>query len=302
MRFNKVDLNLFVAFDVIYTERNLTRAAEVLCITQPAVSNALSRLRKTFNDQLFVRTPQAMIPTPVADNIIGKVREALQLLNISVQEGDVFEPKVAEKNFQLSMSDLAESLMLPTLFEYLQLQSPNITLSSYPVSRLEVVKEFTSGTLDFCIDVPLLKDKNLCHRSLVAWPYVCVVRHEHPMVGDTLTIEQYLKLQHIHISSRRKGYGHVDMALNRLGLQRKVQLRVKNYLATPDIVKCTDLALTIPLSLAQKFDLKIIALPFEVEKLEWHLYWHKSADRDQANRWLRESIFAWAKESELIEI
>ena len=299
MRLNKIDLNLFVAFDVIYTERNLTRAAEVLCITQPSVSNALSRLRKTFNDQLFIRTPHAMIPTPVAENIIGQVREALQLLNTSVQEGDVFEPKMAEKNFHLSMDDLAESLMLPTLLEYLQQHAPGITLSSYPISRLDVAKELTSGTLDFCIDVPLLNDNNLCHTPLIAWPYVCVVRHDHPIVADTLTIEEYLKLQHIHISSRRKGDGHVDIALNRLGLQRKFQLRVKNNLATPDIVQRTDLALTIPLGLAQKFDLKIVALPFEVQKLEWHLYWHKSADRDQANSWLRESIFEWAKQSQL---
>jgi len=299
MRLNKVDLNLFVAFDVIYTERNLTRAAAVLCITQPAVSNALSRLRKTFNDQLFVRTPQAMVPTPVAENIITQVREALKILNTSVQEGDIFEPEMAEKNFHLSMSDLAESILLPSLLEHLQQNAPHITISSYPVSRLEVAKELASGTLDFYINAPLLNDNNLCHQVLVASPYVCVVRHDHPFVSDTLTIEEYLRLQHIHISSRRKGDGHVDIALNRMGLQRQVQLRVTNYLASPDIIKRTDLALTIPLRFAQKFDLKIIALPFEVEKLEWHLYWHKSVDRDQANHWLRESIFEWANESQM---
>jgi len=299
MRLNKIDLNLFVAFDVIYTERNLTRAAEVLCITQPAVSNALSRLRKTFNDPLFVRTPQAMVPTPVADNIITQVREALTILNTSVQEGDIFEPNLAEKNFHLSMSDLAESILLPFLLEYLQQNAPHITLSSYPVSRLEVAKELSSGALDCCIDAPLLNDNNLCQQTLVASPYVCAVRHEHPFAGSTLTMDDYLTLKHIHISSRRKGDGHVDIALKRMGVKRQIQLRVSNHLASPDIVNRTDLALTIPLCFAEKFNLKIIELPFEVEPLEWHLYWHKSADRDQANHWLRESIFEWANQSTL---
>ena len=112
MRLDRVDLNLFVMFDVIYTERNLTRAAEVLSITQPAVSNALNRLRDVFDDELFVRNPRGMEPTPVADNIIVQVREALTLLNFSLNEGAIFDPLRTEKTFHLSMNDLAEFLLL----------------------------------------------------------------------------------------------------------------------------------------------------------------------------------------------
>lgn len=290
MHLKQVDLNLFVVFDAIYTERNLTRAADTLCITQPAVSNALSRLRHTLHDQLFVRTPQGMAPTPVSENIIGHVREALQLLNTSVQEGDFFDPLTANKTFNFNMNDIAESLMLPPLLECLQQEAPGIALTSYYVGRDDVATELASGQLDFAIDAPLISDPNLCHTPLLGAEYVCLVRPDHPDVGDELTLEQYLALDHIHISSRRSGMGHVDMALNSLGRARKIQLRARHYLVAPLIVHRTNMALTVPLKIAQESQLKIIPLPFEVPTLEWHLYWHKSADRDQANRWMRQFV------------
>lgn len=290
MRLNKIDLNLFLVFDAIYTERNLTRAAVVLSITQPAVSNALTRLRNSLNDQLFVRTPQGMVPTPVADNIVGQVREALQLLNVSVHEGDVFDPAVAEKVFHFSMNDFGESVILPPLLEYLQLHSPGIGLTSYYEDRADVPKALASGQLDFAIDIPLVDAPNLCHVPIKRVPYVCVVRQDHPEIGDSLSLEQYLNLKHIMISSRRSGAGYVDMGLERLGHKRDIRLRVKHYMVAPQILERSNLALTVPLSEAQDSGLKILKLPFNVEPLVWHLYWHKSADNDQSNRWLRQVV------------
>ena len=147
MRLNQVDLNLFVVFETIYAKRNLTWAAEVLCISQPAVSNALMRMRKTFNDQLFVSTPQGMVPTPVAENIAGRVGEALQLLNTSVQEADRFQPAFAKKTFRVSMNDLAEALLLPALGEILRLQAPGIRIESYFSNRRDVPQELAAGAL-----------------------------------------------------------------------------------------------------------------------------------------------------------
>ena len=290
MRLNKVDLNLFIVFDAIYTERNLTRAAQVLCITQPAVSNALARLRKTFNNPLFVRTPQAMVPTPVADNIIVHVREALRLLNTSVQEGDQFQPATAQKAFRVSMNDLPEALILPSLQQQLQQVAPNIQLASYYSNRQEVPQELTAGTLDLAIEAPIINDSQLYQRPLIKDRYVCMLRRRHPCANDPLTIERYLGLGHIHISSRKKGRGHTDLALNAMGMTRNIQLRVQHYMVAPLVAMRTDLALTVPLRLAQQYDAKILELPFELEQLELHLYWHKSADQDQANQWLRENL------------
>lgn len=111
MNLSKVDLNLFIVFDAIYTEANLTRAGQIVGITQPAVSNALARLRETFNDPLFVRTAQGMVPTPMAQNIIGPVRNALSLLRVSVQESRIFNPQQAAKTYRISMTDLTEAVL-----------------------------------------------------------------------------------------------------------------------------------------------------------------------------------------------
>lgn len=287
MRLSQIDLNLFVVFDAIYSEQNLTRAAEVLCITQPAVSNALNRLRKTFDDQLFVRTPEGMMPTPVAENIVGQVREALQLLTMSVQEGDKFCPTTSEKIIACSMNDLGEALVLPPIMAHLQRQAPKMTLTSYYVSREDMAKELSSGNLDFAIDVPLVEDKNLCHAPLSGEDYVCAVRKDHPTIKTELSLDEYLGLDHIHVSSRRKGMGVAELALNSLGLSRNIKVRVQHYMVGANIVSNTDLAWTLPMRLARQLDLKILPLPFEVAPLNWHLFWHKSADKDQASIWLR---------------
>ncbi len=131
MNLSKVDLNLFIVFDAIYTEANLTRAGQIVGITQPAVSNALARLRETFNDPLFVRTAQGMVPTPMAQNIIGPVRNALSLLRVSVQESRIFNPAQAAKTYRISMTDLTEAIILPPLFQRLRRLAPTVIIESF---------------------------------------------------------------------------------------------------------------------------------------------------------------------------
>ena len=116
MKLSDIDLNLFVVFDAIYTEGNLTRAGDIIGITQPAVSNSLSRLRNLFNDPLFVRTADGMVPTPVAQNIIGSVRQSLALMRASVQDSELFDPAASDKRFRLSMTDLTQAIILPYVF------------------------------------------------------------------------------------------------------------------------------------------------------------------------------------------
>jgi DNA-binding transcriptional LysR family regulator len=295
MRLNQVDLNLFVVFETIYDKRNLTRAAEVLCISQPAVSNALARMRKTFNDQLFVSTPHGMVPTPVAQNIIGRVGEALQLLNASVQEADLFLPASASKVFRVSMNDLTETLLLPALGDVLQREAPGIRIESYFSKRNDVARELATGALDLAIDAPLIADPQLLHGPLASERYVCMLRRGHPLAGAPLTLENYLTMGHIHMSSRREGLGHVDAALNLLGRQRDIRMRVQHYMVAPLIALRTDLALTAPLGLVQGVDAILLELPFALPTLQWHLYWHRSADQDQANAWLRGQLLQFMR-------
>ena len=289
MRLDQVDLNLFVVFDTIYREHNLTRASEVLHITQPAVSNALRRLRETFNDPLFVRTSQGMTPTPFSQTIIGSVREALDSLDDCIKQNDTFDPALAQKTFHVAGSDSSIAHIFPSLLSTLQTTAPDIQLQFYQINREHAQRDLAGGTLDFALDGGMLMNAALHHELISRAPYVCAVRPDHPLIdSDTLTLEQYLALDHIHVSGRPRGMGHVDLALQALGEERHITLRTQHHTSAPLIAAQSDLALSIPPSQTNLSGLKIFELPFEVPPLDLYLYWHKSADHDQANRWMRE--------------
>lgn len=290
MRLNKVDLNLFVVFNAIYMQGTLTRAAEVLCITQPAVSNALGRLRLIYNDALFVRTGKGMVPTPLAENIATDIQSALQLLSNSLQEGKVFNPLVSEKTFRLSMNDMAETMMMPKLLSQLQKLAPRIGIECCYVPREDIERELAAGSLDIALDAPFVAVGQMQTQALLKQRYACVVRRDHPSIGDHISLDEYLALDHLQVSSRRKGRGYEDIELNRLGRQRKIKMRVQHYQVAPLLVAQTDMALTIPINMAKDYELKVLELPYPLPALDWNIYWHKSADQDQANRWLRDLI------------
>lgn len=290
MNLNNIDLNLFLVFNAIYNERNLTKAANILCITQPAVSNALKRFRVAVNDQLFIRTPTGMAPTPVAESMIAQVQQAIQLLGLSITSNQSFNPKTAEKNFVFSMNDMVEIALLPGLMSLLSHRAPKASLETIQINRTNIEKELASGELDFAIDIPHVASPQLKQIVLTKDRYVCVARTNHPLIGENITLERYLSLGHIHISSRRRGAGFVDMALQKMGVYRKIQMRAQHYWALPKLLANTDLLSVMPATMAKSLKLKIIELPFAIEPIEWRLYWHKSADLDPANKWMREMI------------
>lgn len=298
MNLSNIDLNLFIVFDAIYTEGNLTRAGQILGITQPATSNALARLRDTFNDPLFVRTAHGMLPTPLAQNIITPVRSALQLLRGSVHDSRVFDPASAHKTFRLSMTDLSEDTLLPATFQRLHKLAPNVRIESLLARRRETAKELAAGHLDFAIDVPLNSDPQLLHTKLLEDRYVCAMRKGHPLASHKkISLEQYLATQHIHISSRRSGLGPVDLALGKMGLQRNIVLRSKHYLMAQTVLQNTDLTITAPARFVAHYNLHSVELPIAgIAPIESHLFWHTSADQDPANRWMREQLLQVAQQ------
>lgn len=288
MRMEKVDLNLFVVFDALYQEQSVTRVAANLNLTQPAVSNALSRLRKLFDDPLFVRSPEGMLPTPVADNVVSDIRKALSLLGRSVTVNARFEPIHSEKVFRLGMNDLAESLLLPHLRLAVQKAAPNITIQSYYVDRATATEDLKAGSLDLLLDTPAVNAKEFGHQALGELQYVVAMRQEHPLAQQLLSLPAYLDNDHLHVSSRRKGRGQMDIALHGLGKRRRIKMRVQSYLVASQITKETDLLWTAPKVLADKTDLYLSPLPFKTEPLSWNLYWHKNAELDPASQWIRQ--------------
>jgi DNA-binding transcriptional LysR family regulator len=289
MNFKETDLNLFIAFDVIYTEKNLTKAGQVLGITQPAVSNALSRLRELFGDDLFIRTSKGMIPTPVANQIIKDVRSALSLIQNTISETEKFDPSIAEMTFKISIGDSSEYRLLPLLIKELAEIAPKIKVETYLTPRKDAPRELASGIIDFSIDPPVHSDPHLRHEKIYEEDYVMIVRKDHPILNlKEITIEDYLKLSHIHISNRKTGLGHVDMALYRLGLSRDISLRAQHFLVAPYIVEQSDLAITTTKGFAVDRDLAWRELPFEIEPLILHLYWHEAKDSDPSTKWMKD--------------
>ena len=291
MNLNNTDLNLFIAFDVIYTERNLTKAGEVLGITQPAVSNALSRLRETFDDDLFTRTSKGMVPTAVAQNIIEDVRSALSLFRNTISDAETFNPESAGTTFRISAGDLSEFRLLPPLIKSLSETAPDIGIESYLTPRKNTPRELAAGNIDFSIDPPIHSDESLRHQKIFEDNFVLIVRKGHPIAKKKkITMEDYLNLSHVNISNRRTGLGHVDMALYRLGESRRIALRAQNFLVAPFIIGNSDLALTSTKSFLISKDLTAVKLPFALDPAVLHLYWHETKDFDPGNIWMRELI------------
>ena len=291
MNLSDKDLNLFVVFDVIYTERNLTKSGEVLGITQPAVSNALSRLRENFNDELFVRTSKGMVPTPVAENMVNDIRQALDLIRNSISESESFNPKTANATFRISIGDTSEYRLLPQLIKNISYLAPGVDVESYLTPRTETPKELAAGNIDFAIDPPIHSDPNLRNKKIYQDDYVLVVNKKHPIAKKKkISLEDYLNLSHIHISKRASGLGHVDTTLNRLGLTRRIALRAQHFLVAPYIIDQSNLAMTTIKSFSRGRELKVFQLPFKINPLVLHLYWHVNKDMDPANKWMRKLI------------
>ena len=296
MRLEKVDLNLFVVFDAIYREGSITKVSIALNLTQPGVSNALSRLRKTFDDPLFVRTSLGMQPTPVADNLIIDVRRALALLGRSIDVNTRFDPAISERTFRIGMNDLAASFILPELQQRISADARHVAVACCYHDRSAATEDLRTGAIDLLIDSPEVNAKEFDHLILGRLEYVVASKKNHALAGKPLPLSDYLAGKHLHVSSRRSGRGQVDIALHAIGQRRNVSMRVQHYWLAARIIETTDLLWTLPELLANGLSVEAYRLPFAVEPLRWHLYWHKNADRDPANLWIRQLVLEVASE------
>ena len=256
----------------------------------------MGRLRDTFDDELFVRTARGVNPTPMARNMIEPVRQSLRTLQSVVQEGHQFDPGTASRTFRLSLRDIFEVMLLPRLSAALDRKAPGIDVQCLNVIRQDMLNELAAGRLDLAAEILLNVEDGVCYRKVsLDDPLVCVMRADHPRVGDRLTMKRYLDLKHVLVSSRYKGPGYEDVELARRGHRRRIGFRTQHYYAAALVVSQTDMALTIPRSFArmlkENVSLKIVELPFALLAPELYLYWHRSVDKDPANQWLRRQIF-----------
>ena len=300
MKISTFDLNLFVVMNAIYTGGSLTKAAEVVGITQPAVSNSLARLRDKFDDELFIRTGSGMVPTHKTENIISDVQNALNLMQRSINEPGEFNPTSSERVFRISLGDISEGRILPYLLEYINKNSPGIVIESYYTDRKDIVHSLATNELNFAVDPIIPRSKDVTTQKVFSDNFVCAHRANHPLTKlKKFDLDALLDLKFINISNRKRGPAFIDTELAKLQLQRNIVLRAQHFLVTPEIVRNTDLVLVCSRSFAKKHGLNFKELPIDLPPVEQYLIWHNSDDNDGSHIWMRELIAEAFREAQI---
>ncbi|MFP3979333.1 LysR family transcriptional regulator [Marinobacter sp. KMM 10035] len=292
---NRLDLNLLHVFDTIYREGSLTRAAKALHLTQPAVSHSLSRLRDHFDDPLFTRQGNQMVPTPLARRFLESMKPGLTQIQGAVNQFHAFDPANQRKTYSLGLRDVLESTFLPPLMQRLNAY-PELEIASKRIPRRDMETQLAAGKLDFAVDVLLPVSNQTSHELLRQDRLVVLAREGHPLTANTLDMGGYLSARHVLVSSRAEGPGIEDFELSRLGVQRSIRLRCQHYYAACRVVEQTDLLLTMPETYAQiiseRANITIMNPPADLPSVDVHLYWHTAYGQEPALIWLREQLKA----------
>jgi DNA-binding transcriptional LysR family regulator len=301
MHLSRIDLNLLVVFDAVHAAGSITIASRRLNLSQPAVSHALARLRDLLGEPLFERQGRGIAPTPFARSIAGPVRDALAAMERTLQLATHFEPAVAERTFRIGMREALEPSVLPTLTNAVCSAGPGLGLTCARHDRPRLEADLAAGEFDLAFDVrlPAVAERTPHERVLVD-RLVIVARKQHPLLRRLRrrgwNMDAYLALEHVQVSSRRRGPSPEDLALQALGRSRRVRLRCQSHAAACRAVAGTDLVATIPESYARHVldpdSNQLVTLPLEDIRLETYMYWPANADQDAANRWLREQARA----------
>ena len=291
MNVQNVDLNLLRVFDAVLRERGVTPAAARLGLTQPAVSNALARLRALFGDPLFVRTPAGMDPTPFARELGEPVRQALALLESALAHGPGFDPASSSRAFRFYMSDLGQIEFLPPLLERVQREAPGVRLEAVALDVEDIAETLAAGALDLAVGFLPGLGPPLRRRALFRDPYVCLMRADHPI--RSLTKKRFLAASHALVTYRG-GHRVIEEALERAGLSRRIALRVPHFTVVPMVLERSDLILTLPQRVAHVYErrgrFKSMPPPVPLPQAEVAVHWHERFEADPGNRWLRELL------------
>ncbi len=292
MKLHELDLNLLLVFDRLAQDGRVSRVAESLGLSQPAVSNALRRLRDALGDELFVRTPAGMAPTPYAQQIAGPVTAALQGLQGALQVQASFDPARSERCFTLAMTDVGELYFLPVLMDALAREAPGITLRCLPVADSTLREQMAAGRVELALgSLPQLQG-GFFQQALFRQRYVALMRAGHPLAGSTaLGSARYRQAAHVRVVSAGTAHGQVDDALQRLGVARRVQLTVPHYVALGQVLASTDLVATVPERLAERLagphGLVSRPLGLKLPTSTIAQLWHAHLHRDPGHQWLR---------------
>jgi DNA-binding transcriptional LysR family regulator len=305
LNFHTLDLNLLRVFDEVMAERSLTRAARNLSLTQPAVSNALRRLRETLGDELVQRSGQGMAPTPRALAIWPAVREALQQLQESLVP-NVFVAAEANTTFVLAMADATAAEIIPGLVDILENEAPGISIRVVPLTTRDPRRLLDEENCDLAIGYfpSVLADLTaraqsgealpFSHQRLYDGEYVCVMRAGHPLASGPLSLNRFCAARHMLVSFSGRPYGFIDESLASLGRERQVVLTVNQFFTAGRVVANSNLLTVLPrhfvrvTGIAEQLVLR--PLPFDVSPVHVDAVWHRRSQQRSAHQWLREAV------------
>jgi DNA-binding transcriptional LysR family regulator len=303
MNFNTLDLNLLRIFDVIMAEQNLTRAADRLATTQPAVSNALKRLRETVDDELLTRSARGMRPTARAEALWPAVRLALSTLE-SAMTPDTFDISQSSATFRIAMADSTAALLLPALMAAIKREAPNLNMRLVPLASRDPRPALVQGDIDLAIGsfpgvVAQMKGDQgsagaVSHQCLYASEYVCVMRKDHPLAQQELDLDAYCGALHALLSFSGRALGPADEVLEKMGRKRRIALTVNQFFTLFQIVARSDLISIVPRHLIKAngmSDLVIVKpVPFALPIVQVDMLWHERESRSPVHRWLRNTL------------
>jgi DNA-binding transcriptional LysR family regulator len=293
MQLKDIDLNLLRLFDAVYRIRNVSRAAQLLDMTQPAVSQGLARLRALVHDPLFVRSPGGVQPTPRATRLAEPVRQALAMMEQALGDSAGFDPAHSRRTFRIHMSDIGEGRFLPEMMSALREQAPGVRIETLPVPRGAITDALDNGSIDLAFGfLPMVKDTQRV--QLLKDRYVVLLRKGHPFTRKRRTGQALLQaLRELEFVAVRS---HADTLriVQELQLEDRLRLVTEHFMVLPSIVKGTDLAAVMPRNIALGFEggYAIIEPAFPLRDFTVSLHWSKRFEAEAGNRWLRELLLA----------
>jgi DNA-binding transcriptional LysR family regulator len=290
----RYDLNLLRVFLALMQERSVTRAAERLGITQPALSNSLNRLRDILHDPLFIRERYGMQPTAKAEELAPVIMEAIGQLDGLVLGQQAFEPMHSNMLVTIAPNSYVEYVLIPAVVARLQALAPGIKLRITPygndLAETGVISGTTALVMGRFVDPP----DNLVVQHLMDDSLACVVRTDHPDIGDTISKVQYETMKHVNVMPPGKMRAGLFQALDRHGLKREVAVSVTHFLSVPEVIATTDYCTTLPSHICRRLQgdkrLKILPTPVDLGTFPIDMAWHVRYRHDPAHRWLRSMI------------
>ena len=284
------DLKLLAIIGELHRTRSVSQAAERLALSQSAISMSLAKLRKHFNDPLFVRTSTGMEPTPHAIQLIGILGQAESLLQTAFGHSVVFDPCTSDRVFHIQSTDIAQVTLMPELMRHLKKAAPLVRIDLQRIAPA-TPKLLESGELDLAVGFILPMGAGFCQQRLFKERFVCALRSDHPRVGNTLTMKRFEAESHLAVATSGTGHSIVEKTLEAKRIRRRVSVTVPSFLGIAPIITSSDYLVILPEQLGRHLacpgNIKILPLPFEMPTYYIMQHWHERYSQDPASRWLR---------------